>query len=190
MTKRVPTYPVNELFIKRWSPRAMSGEPITDPELMTLFEAGRWAPSSYNNQPWRFIYAKRDTPEWERLFGLLVEFNQTWCKNAAVLVVIVAHKFFSFNGKPSRTHAFDTGSAWMSIALQGAVMNLVVHGMEGFDYQRAAQELAIPDDYVVLAMCAIGRPGKKEDLPEKMQESEEPSERKPLEELVFEGTFK
>lgn len=181
--------PVHEIFLNRWSPRAMSGESIELKELLTLFEAGRWAPSSYNGQPWRFIYALRQTPAWDKFFNLMVQFNQDWAKNAEALVVIISKKTFDFNGKPARTHSFDAGSAWMSIALQGDLNGLVVHGMEGFDYDRAKTELAIPDDYSVEVMFAVGKPGKKEDLPQEMQERELPSDRKKLEELIFEGSF-
>jgi len=189
MFQRKPTYPINDMFIKRWSPRAMSGEPIDQGQLMRLFEAARWAPSSYNGQPWRFIYARRDTKHWAKLFNLMVPFNQGWAKNAAVLVVVIAKKTFEYNGKPSRTYAFDAGSAWMSLALQGSLDGLVVHGMEGFDYDKAKTELQISDDFEVLAMVAIGKPGKVSDLPKELQEREVLTDRKPLTELVFEGMF-
>ena len=187
---RKVNYDIYPLILNRWSPRAMSGEELTDNEIMTLFEAARWAPSSYNNQPWRFIYAKRNTEHWKQLFDLMGEFNQAWTKNAAVLVVAVSKKTFDFSGKPSVTHSFDTGAAWENLALQATTMNLVAHGMEGFDYQKAKEVLGIPDDYQVEAMIAIGKKGKKEDLPEKMQEIEIPSDRKPLNEMVMEGKFK
>jgi nitroreductase len=188
--KRIAQYPIDEIFINRWSPRAMSGEPISDQELMKLFEAARWAPSSYNGQPWRFIYAKQATSHWERIFNLLVPFNQLWCKNAAVLVVIISHNTFPLHNKKARTHSFDTGAAWENLALQGSLMNLVVHGMEGFDYDRTRQELAIPQDYTVEAMCALGKPGNKENLPKELQEREEPSDRNPVSSFIFEGMFK
>lgn len=190
MNTRQSAYPVHNLIVKRWSPRAMSGEAISQEELNQLFEAARWAPSSYNNQSWRFIYAHRDTEHWQKFFDLMVEFNQEWAKNAGVLVVIVSKNTFDFNGKFSRTHSFDTGSAWENLSLQGAHMDLVVHGMEGFDYDKAKEVLGVPDGYTVEAMCAIGRPGKKEDLPAEMQENEKPSDRKPIEEFIAEGHFK
>lgn len=197
MSTRDPDYKVAEPIINRWSARAMSGASISDDELMSLFEAARWAPSSFNNQPWRFIYAKRDTPEWEKLFDLLVPFNQSWCKNAAALVVMVSANNFTdavpnpdVIGQPSNTHSFDTGAAWQNIALQGWVNGLVVHGMAGFDYDKAKQELNIPDDYTVEAMCAIGKPGDLKKLPEDLQKAENVSDRKPVSELVFEGSFK
>jgi len=190
MTARVARYTVEDLIINRWSPRAMSGEPISDEELMSLFEAARWAPSSYNNQPWQFIYAMRNTPHWESLFNLLVEFNQSWATNAAALIVVVSRDTFEKNGKPSCTHSFDAGAAWQNLALQGTVNGLVVHGMEGFSYERAKKELHIPDDYTVEAMIAVGKPGKREDLPVDLQEREQPSDRKYVSEFTSEGIFK
>ncbi|MBU1007810.1 nitroreductase family protein [Candidatus Dependentiae bacterium] len=189
MFKRKPGHRINDLFIKRWSPRAMSGEALDHEKLLELFEAARWAPSSYNGQPWRFIYAHRDTSHWEKLFGLLVPFNQSWVNRASVLVVIISKKTFEYNDKTARTHSFDTGSAWMSLALQGSMNGLVVHGMEGFDYEKAREVLRIPEDFVIEAMCAIGKPGKKEDLSAELQEREEPSDRRPLEDVVYDGVF-
>lgn len=186
---RQPTYSIQPFILNRWSPRALSGESITDEELMSLFEAARWAPSSYNNQPWRFVYAKRETEHWDRLFGLLGEFNQSWTHKAAVLVVVISKTTFDFNGKPSVTHAFDTGAAWENLALEASARGLIAHGMEGFDYAKAKTALNVPDDHEVHAMIAIGKPGKKEDLPPDLQEREVPSDRRPLKEIVMEGSF-
>lgn len=188
--KRIPDYPIADFIINRWSPRAMSGESIEDTQLFSLFEAARWAPSSYNNQPWRFVYAKKNTPAWDVFFDLLVEFNQQWCKNAAVLIVIISKNNFELNDKPSRTHSFDTGAAWENLALQGVHENLVVHGIEGFDYDQAKKELNIPDGYTVEAMCAVGKPGKKEMLSKELQQKEKMSDRKPIKDFVFESKFK
>ena len=182
-------FPCNELFPKRWSPRAMSGEEISDSDLMTLFEAARWAPSSYNNQSWRFIYAKRGTENWHKFFNLLVGPNQVWCKNAAVLIVTVSKKTFDHNEKPSITHSFDAGAAWENLALQATFSGLLAHGMQGFDYEKAKAELNIPENYNVEMMIAVGKPGKKEDLPENLQAMEVPNERKKLNEIVMEGSF-
>ena len=187
--ERKSNYPINQLFLKRWSPRAMSGEAVNDEELMTLFEAARWAPSSYNGQPWRFIYAKRDSANWGKFFDLMVEFNQGWAKTAGALVVVFSAKNFSFNGEPAVTHSFDSGSAWMSLALQGADMGLLAHGMQGFDYEKAREVLGVPEDHTVEAMVAIGKLGNKENLVPDLQEKEAPSDRKPLEEIVMEGKF-
>jgi len=187
--KRVSDYPINKLILNRWSQRAMSGKMIKKEELYSLFEAARWAPSSYNNQPWRFIYSFKNTPEWHIFFNLLVEFNQEWCKNASILIVIISKKTFDFNNKASRTHSFDSGAALQNLALQGFDMGLVVHAMEGFDYDKTKTSLEITDDYMVEAMCAIGKPGKKEDLAKKLQDREKPSERKPITDFIFEGKF-
>ena len=136
----------------------MSGEPISDEEMLTLFEAARWAPSTYNEQEWRFLYARRDTPQWPAIFDLLVEGNQAWCRQAALLAVIVAHKVFEKNGKPNPVHLFDCGCAFENLALQGTAMGLVVHGMQGFDFDKARTALNVPDDFAVAAMFAVGRP--------------------------------
>jgi nitroreductase len=188
-TYRQPAYHIEPRFVNRWSPRAMSGEALSDTQLMTLFEAARWAPSSYNNQPWRFLYAKRDTPHWQRFFDLLIAGNQRWAKNAAVLVLIASITHLEFNGSPSVTYAFDCGAAWENLALQATALGLVAHGMQGFDYDKARDVLQLPDDYSVQAMVAIGKPGRIEDLHERLQGREQPSDRKPLAELVFEGGF-
>jgi len=186
---RKPQYEVDDIFINRWSPRAMSAEEIDEATLMSLFEAAHWAPSSNNNQPWRFIYARRNSSHWETFFNLLAESNRIWAKNAAVLIVVISRKTFD-NGKPSITHSYDAGAAWGSLALMGSLQGLVVHGMQGFDYEKAKQALGVPDDYTVEAMIAVGRKGRKEDLPSFLQEREFPSARKSIAEIAFEGHFK
>lgn len=168
----------------------MSGEELPEETLMQLFEAARWAPSSFNNQPWRIIYARRNSAHWDRLFNLLEPVNQQWAKQAAVLLLFASKQTFDYNGKPSITHTYDTGAAWENLALQGALLGLVVHGMQGFDYDRAKTELGVPDGFTIEAMAAIGRPGNKEDLPEKLRERETPNDRKKLSEIIFEGTFR
>lgn len=187
--KRTPEFQVHELIINRWSSRAMSGELITQQELMSLFEAAKWAPSAHNNQPWRFLYAQKETPHWDRFFNLLVPFNQSWTKNASTLIVVLSSKNFEHNEKPSRTHSFDTGSACQNLLLQATLLGLVAHSMEGFDYDRARKELSIPDTYDIEAMIAIGKPGDVKKLPEGLQKMEQPSERKSVHELIREGNF-
>lgn len=186
---RKPGYEIHPIILGRWSPRAMTGEGLSDDELMPLFEAARWAPSSYNGQPWRFIYARRDTEHWDRLYDLLAEGNKLWARKAAVLVVVVSRKRFEHNEKPARTHSFDAGAAWENLALEGTRRGLVIHGMQGFDYEKARDTLKIPEAFEVEAMVAIGKRGKKEDLPKDLREIEFPSERKPLSAVVFEGRF-
>ena len=184
---RNPEYPILDIFVERWSPRAMSGEAISNRDLMRLFEAARWAPSSYNGQPWRLVYARRNTPHWQEFYELLGEFNQEWAGLAAALVVVLSRRTFEDTGKPARTHSFDTGAAWQNMALQGRAMNVVVHGMAGFDYEAAAELLELSDDFQVEAMIAIGLPAEDEVLDEELQEKEEPSDRKLIHEFAFEG---
>ena len=114
---RHPDHAVDRFFVDRWSPRALSGDEIDPEDLLIMFEAARWAPSSYNNQPWRMLYARRGTPEWGVFFNLLGDFNRSWAGNAGALVLFVSKTTFDFNGQPSITHAFDTGAAWMQLAL-------------------------------------------------------------------------
>jgi nitroreductase len=186
---RKPEHEINEILLNRWSPRAMSGEEIDEATLLSLFEAARFAPSANNNQPWRFIYGRRNTPHWATFYSLLAEGNQIWAKNAAVLIVVISKTTFD-SGKPSRTHSYDAGAAWENIALQGSLNNLVIHGMQGFDYDKAKDVLGVPDDYVVEAMIAVGKKGNKEDLPAFLQEREMPSDRKKVTEIALEGMFK
>jgi len=188
--ERRADHPVDALFLDRWSPRAMSGDPIADDELMVLFEAARWAPSSFNNQPWRILYARRGSDHWPTFLGLLVDANKVWASKAAALLVFVSKTTFDHNGKPARTHSFDAGAAWENLALQASLRGLVAHGMQGFDYERARTELGIPDEYRVEAMVAVGRPGPREALPEKLQAVESPNERRPLAKTVCEGPFR
>lgn len=183
-------HPIDNLFADRWSPRAMSGETIPESDLMVLFEAARWAPSSYNNQPWRILYARRDSEHWPLFLSLLVEGNRVWADKAAALLLFISKTTFDHSGKPARTHSFDTGAAWENLALQATLRGYVAHGMQGFDYERARAELKVPDAYQVEAMAAVGKPGPKESLPERLQAIEKPNDRRPLAQTVCEGTFR
>ena len=189
MSDRKKEFNADDLFLNRWSPRAMTGEQITDEQLFSLFEAGRWAPSSHNNQPWRFVYAKRDTEYWDKIFNFLVEGNRLWVKNAAAIVVVISKTISEYNGSFIRTHSFDTGAAWENIALQGTISGLVIHGMSGLDYEKATEELGLPEEFKVEMMFAVGLPGNEDELPDKLREIEKPSGRKELSEIVSEGVF-
>lgn len=188
--RRKAGYDISPLLLNRWSPRSMTGEPMTDAELLPLFEAARWAPSSYNGQLWRFIIARRqNSAHWDKFFGLLAPANQVWAKGAAVLAVVASRKLFEYDGRPSATHSFDAGAAWENLALEAARRGLVAHGMEGFDYARAREELGVPAEFEVNAMIAIGKRAPRERLPEKVRAMEEPNARRPLKEILFEGGF-
>lgn len=167
----------------------MTGEEIPEKDLMTIFEATRWAPSSYNNQPWRILFARRGSEHWPLFFNLLVPTNKVWVSKAAVLLLFVAKRTFDHNGKPSITHSFDTKAAWENLALQGFNKGYVVHGMQGFDYDLARTTLNIPDEFRIVAMVAIGKPGEKEVLPEELQARESPNDRRKLEQTICEGPY-
>jgi len=187
--KRTASCPVDRLFIDRWSPRAMTGEEIRPADLDILFEAARWAPSSHNNQPWRILFARRNTVHWDAFFSLLADSNKVWAQHASVLLLFVSKSTFDHSGGPSVTHSFDAGAAWENLALQGFLLGYVVHGMEGFDYERARTSLGIPPDFSVEMMAAVGRPADAAILPEGLRERETPTPRRPIEETVREGRF-
>jgi nitroreductase len=189
LNHRKAKHPVHPLILSRWSPHAMTGEPISKEELMSLLEAAHWAPSSYNAQPWRFIYAFRETPKWNELIKILTPKNAKWAIQSAVLILVISHKVFEHNGKPSITHSFDTGAAWGYLALQGSFMKLAVRAMQGFDYERGKVICSVPDPYRVECMIAVGKRGKVEDLPEEFQEKEFPSGRKEIEEIATENQY-
>jgi nitroreductase len=187
---RTADHEILEVFLKRWSPRAMTGEPVPEGTLLRLFEAARWAPSTYNEQEWRFLYAHRESGEWPMFFNLLMEANQAWCKNAGVLIVAVSKKTFTRNGKPNPVHSIDCGMAIENLMLQAAVMgDVITHGMAGFDRDKARRTLDIPDDYQVECMIAVGRPGDPAALPQELQEREVPTGRKIISEFARAGKF-
>jgi nitroreductase len=190
---RTADYPIDPLFLERWSPRAFTGEEMSETELMTLFEAARWAPSSYNSQPWRFLYARRVTPPFARFLGLLSEFNQSWAKNASALVVVVSNSLMlpprAEKPIPSHSHSFDAGAAWAQLALQAARSGWYAHAMVGFDIARAFAELNVPQGYRVEAAIAIGRRGDPASLPQALHAREQPSSRNPVADISFEGGF-
>ncbi len=193
MNQRVADYPIDQLFLDRWSPRAFTGESIPEAELFSLLEAARWAPSSYNSQPWRFLYARRDTPHWERFLKLLIEFNRSWAQHAAALLFVVSKSTLLPPGKdteiPSHSHSFDAGSAFACLSLQAARSGWAAHGMVGADFDQAFADLRVPQGYRVEAAVAIGRRGDPSILPEPMRAREQPNGRMKLAEIAFEGGF-
>ena len=183
--------PIHDLLARRWSPRAFDAQPVDADLLRTLFEAARWAPSSSNEQPWRFIVATKDhETEWNRLFDCLVEGNQKWAYLAPVLILSVASMHFEDDGKPNR-HAFhDTGLATENLVLQATASGLVAHQMAGFDVEKARVDLRIPAGYEPVAMIAIGYPGNPDILPERLRERElRPRSRRPIGEWTFSGQW-
>lgn len=190
---RAADHPVAPIFLERWSPRAYSGEAIPEADLLTIFEAARWAPSSYNSQPWRFFYALRDTPDWDVFLDLLVEGNKGWAKNAAALVILASKITMQIPGKDvpieSYSHSLDAGAAWGYLALQAQMLGWAAHGMVGFDLPRAARTLEIPADYRVEVAIAIGRKADPTTLPDALKAREVPNGRAPIATLIRAGKF-
>jgi nitroreductase len=194
MSPRQPDHEIDPLFLERWSPRAFDGSEIPDEDLLTIFEAARWAPSAFNSQPWRFLYAKNGDADWARFLSLLIPWNQSWAHSASVLVYILSDSL-PFTDKatgepaPSHTHSFDAGAAWACLALQATRMGYHAHGMSGVDFDRLRIELAVPDRYRPEAACVIGRIGDPAQLDDKLRARETPSGRKPIADFAFRGNF-
>jgi nitroreductase len=192
MEKPAPTeHPIEELIRRRWSPRAFSDRPVEPEKLRSLFEAARWAPSSFNEQPWSFIVATKDKPEeYAQLLSCLVEKNQQWAQLAPVLMVSVAKLNFEKNGKPNR-HAFhDVGLAMGTMLVEATALGLFVHQMAGFSVDKAREGFAVPEGFEPVAAVAIGYAADPEVLPEAFREQEVgPRRRKPISEFVFAGKW-
>ena len=190
---RAVTRAVDSLFLERWSPRAFDSSAVPQDDLDTIFDAARWAPSAFNYQPWRFLYAHRDSADWSRFLELLAPFNQSWVQNAGVIVFILSDTLMAAPGsedyKPSHSHSLDAGAAWALLALQATRLGYHTHGMTGVDFDRARAELAVPERFRIEAAVAIGRQGDKAVLPEALQAREEPSDRKPIEAFAHSGNF-
>ena len=181
--------PVHELIGTRWSPRAFSDRDVTDEQVIALLEAARWAPSSYNEQPWRFIVAKKSDPEtYSKLEGSLMEVNRLWAGKAPLLILMLAKKTFTHNGASNFYALHDAGIALGHLSIQATAMGLSLHIMGGFDHTAARAAFQIPEDYEVGAALAVGYAGEPTALPEKFQQAElAPRSRKPLSGLVYAG---
>ena len=184
-------YPIHELIKQRWSPLAFNIRPVEPEKIASLLEAARWAASCFNEQPWFFIVATQDNAqEYEKLFSCLVEANQTWAKDAPLLMLSVAKLSFTRNNKPKRHALHDLGFAVGNLTLQAQALGLFVHQMGGFDADKARTLYSIPEDYEPVAAIAIGYPGNLSQLDEDLQQRElSPRSRKPLTEFVFRGNW-
>ena len=184
-------YPIHDLLRHRWSPRAFDSRSVEPEKLGSILEAARWAPSSYNEQPWAFILAtKDDKPEWERLLSCLVEVNQAWAKTAPVLMISVAKREFSRNGKPNRHALHDVGLAVENLVIQATALDLQVHQMAGFSADRAREIFLIPEDWQPVAGLALGYQAGADSPADAIRESKSAERvRKPLEDFVFTGSW-
>ena len=186
---RIPEVDIDPVFLDRWSPRSFLSEPLRPEEVLALFEAARWAPSASNDQPWLFIYAVSEKDR-QRFAATLVEWNQRWAPAAPLLGYVLARRNLAGKDRPNATALFDTGAAWMSLTLQAHKLGLHVHGMGGFDREKAIAALGVPADrYEIIAAFVVGRRGNPADLPEDLRQREVPSLRKPLAEVAVEGRF-
>lgn len=184
-------YRVHELLRRRWSPVAFADRLVEPEKLGSLFEAVRWAPSSFNEQPWSFLLTTRDDPtEFQRMLACLVEGNQTWAQHAPVLILSIAKLNFERTGQPNR-HAFhDVGLASTSLAIQATDLGLHVHMMAGIQVDKIRQEYSVPDGHDPVAAIAVGYLGDASSLPEKLQRREAaPRQRKPLDQVAFTGRW-
>lgn len=189
---RQPDHPVSPQFLARWSPRSFTDRAMSEAEVMSLLEAARWAPSASNHQPWRFVWARRGEAAFDTLQGCLTGNNLIWTAKAAALVV-VASKDTVTNREgaevPNRTAGFDSGAAWMSLALQAKAMGLFAHAMGGFDKDRLAAAVHLPEGHTLHCVVAVGEQGPAEALPDSLRDREKPSGRKPVEDIAVHGRF-
>ncbi len=191
---RKADHPISSLFLRRWSPRAFDASSMPEADLLTLLEAARWAPSAYNIQPWRFVYALRDDSDWEHYLALLDPFNADWAGAASALLFLVSDRLMpkgreTHSPTASQTHSFDAGAAWAHLALQATALGYQAHAMAGIRFEAIRQRLSIPDHYHIEIAVAIGRQAAASRLPPELRQRETPSSRLPLDRIAFAGHF-
>lgn len=184
MGKREFRYNIMEEIKQRWSTRAFSAENISDDDIFAVIEAAHYAPSCFNAQPWRYLIAKKPA-ELEKMRAVLTGDNQKWANKAPVLLLIMAYTKFEYNGKPNRWNQFDAGASWGYLSLEAHRRGLVTHAMGGFSQLKAREVFNISEEYDLLAVVALGKPGDKKDLPDDIAAREEPGIRKPLEDVIL-----
>jgi nitroreductase len=182
-----PVDGVLPIFHQRWSPRAFSHREVAPGDLARVFEAARWAASSFNEQPWRFLVGTRNSLTYKKIHDSLVPFNQAWAGHAAVLILGAARTTFSHNSAPNRVALYDLGAAASYLTLEAAALGLSAHQMAGFDESIARKNFAIPEDFVLGAVIALGYQGEPAALSNEQMVAQEvaPRQRKPLKDFVF-----
>ena len=180
-------HPIHGLLARRWSPRAFADRPVELTTLGSLFEAARWSASCFNEQPWRFIIARREDPDaYQRLLDCLTEGNQTWARHAPVLALGVAKRTFSEIDKPNAHARHDLGIATAQLMIQATALGLYVHAMAGILPDKARERYRVPEDFDVVTALAVGYLGDAAALPEALRDRElAPRQRRPLTELAF-----
>jgi nitroreductase len=185
--------PIHDIIANRWSPRAYdASKAVTQTQIIALLEAARWAPSCFGDQPWRFIVWDKnvDDQAWQQAFDCIVPSNQTWAKDAPVLVLICADTLFSHNQTPNKWAQYDTGAAAVSLCLQATSMGLVTHQMGGFNGDKTREAFSIPAQYNPISMLAVGYEGDPNNLPDDLKARElAERKRKPIGELFFNSVW-
>lgn len=183
-------FPILESLRNRWSPRAFSEQAVEKEKIQSILEAARWAPSSMNEQPWRFIVGIKGDQTWNLIFDTLVEWNQKWAGKAPVLVLNLAKKTFTYKGRPNATFQYDTGQAVGMMITEVVNQGLISHQMGGFNIDKAIEFFDIPSDFQPVSITAVGSAGDAEELAEDMRKSEfEERKRLPLSDVVFKDRF-
>jgi nitroreductase len=185
--KATADYPIHELIANRWSPYCFDQRSVSDEDLRSLFEAARWAPSSYNEQPWSYIIAKKEnSEEFTRLLSCLVEANQVWAKTAAALALGVTSLKFAHNGKPNRAAIHDLGLSTGNLLLEATARGLFIHQMIGIFPDKTREIYQVPEGHEPMVAIAIGYPGNREDLPQELAQRDVARRpRKSLKQFVF-----
>ena len=185
--------PIADLIANRWSSRAYDAtKPVSHAQIINLLEAARWAPSSYNDQPWRFIVCNKNTDSdaWQKAFDCLMPSNQAWVANVPVLILGCANTVLDINQQANRFAQYDTGSAAINICLQATHIGLMAHQMGGYHVDKAREAFAMPAQYTPMSMLAVGYAGEQTQLSTDLYERDvAPRKRKPLSEIVFDGVW-
>ncbi len=187
----VTDYPIHELLARRWSPYGFDPRPVPTDDLRSVFEAARWAPSAFNEQPWRYLVATRDDEvRFADMLTCLVETNQQWARHASALIIVVASLSFDRNGKPNRTALHDVGLASASLSLEATNRGLMVHQMSGILADRAQELYGIPEGFQATTAVAIGYAGGGPEVAETFRDRDEkPRLRRPQSAFVFAGEW-
>lgn len=188
---RAADHPVDPIFVDRWSPRSFTGEPVPESILKSALEAARWAPSALNAQPWRFLVTRPGDAWWETYLGFLMPRNRLWAAQSSALILILSSRLIERRGETveNGSHSFDAGAAWANFAHQALLLGWHTHGIGGFDRTAARERLAIPQDFAIEAIIALGRRGDLDGLDPEFHAAETPNGRRPLGETVFSGSL-
>lgn len=192
-TTRTADHPIEPILLERWSPRAYDATPMPQSDLLTILEAGRWAPSAFNVQPWRFLYAHRTDAHWPAFFSVLNSENQRWAGEASAVIFLISDRIMPADEarpeKVSHYNSFDAGAAWMQIALQATALGYAAHAMAGLVLGRGVEVLCLPNRFRLEIGITIGRAADANRLPDDLRQREVPSDRFPLDQISNPGPF-